>query len=134
MTLAAAELAAGNADAAGVAAAEASRLDPNAARGFATEARAHALDPDSAEARTGQSRAVWVAAAACLADGDRDLLALDTLAMCYAWNGRFADAASAARRGVAAAEAKGDADWVLALKARLKLYEAGKPYRGGVGP
>ncbi len=131
LVLAAAELAAGREPEARAAAAEAVRLDPSLPKRAAVEARGLVFAPESSAAPLFKPRALWQAAAACLADGDRDPMMLDTLALAYAANGRFADAAGAARRGIAAAEAKGDTDWVLALKARLKLYEAGKASGNG---
>lgn len=125
---AAVELAAGNDAEAQTAAAEAARLDPTAAGRAAREARALVFAPESLAAALNKPRALWQARAACLADGDRDPKMLDTLAMAYAWHDRFPDAAGAARRGVAAAEAKGDADWAAALRARLRVYEAGRRY------
>jgi protein O-mannosyl-transferase len=131
LLLAAAELAAGREGAARAAAAEAARLDLAAPRAAAREARGFVFAPESPAAALTTPRAMWLAAAACLADGDRDPMLLDTLAMACARNGQYARAADAARRGVAAAEARGDADWTAALRTRLALYEAGKPYAKG---
>ncbi len=128
LTLAAALLAAGQTAEAEQEAREAVRLDPGAAARSAAEARLFVLAPAPPAVPLLKPRALWQAAAACLADGDRDPMMLDTLAMAYAWNGKYPDAADAARRGIAAAEAAGAADWAQALRARLKLYEAGKPY------
>ena len=131
LVLAAAELAAGRDPEARAAAAEAVRLDPASPQRAAVDARGLVFAAGSSATPLLKPRALWQAAAACLADGDRDPMMLDTLALAYAANGRFVDAAGAARRGIAAAEAKGDTDWVLALKARLKLYEAGNEYGKG---
>jgi Arc/MetJ-type ribon-helix-helix transcriptional regulator len=54
---------------------------------------------------------------------------LDTLAAAYAEAGRYADAAEAARRAVAAAESQNDAQLATRIRARLKWYESDKPYR-----
>lgn len=129
LTLAAAELASGRDTAARAQAIEAARADPAVAQAVAAEARILALAPESPSTPFFKPRAMWQAAAACLADGNRDPMMLDTLALASAWNGRFADAAGAARQGIAAAEAVGDADWAAALRTRLKLYEAGKSYK-----
>ena len=51
--------------------------------------------------------------------------ALDTLAAAYAENGRFDDAVRWQKRSLGYAPEKSKAE----LKARLKLYEQGKPYR-----
>lgn len=128
LLLAAAELAAGREADARTAAAEAARLNAGAALRSADEARRLVLAAEGTSPALDTARAVWGSAAACLADGDRDPRLLDTLALAYARAGRFADAASAARRGVAAADARGDADWSAALKRRQARYEAGKPY------
>ena len=131
LLLASAELAAGHATEARAAAAEAVRLDPASPRTSGAAARAPVLAREPRSAAFYQPQALWMIAAACLADGDRDPQLLDTLAMAWAWNGDYAKAADAAHRGIAAAEARGDADWAAALRTRLKLYEAGKPYANG---
>jgi Flp pilus assembly protein TadD len=53
---------------------------------------------------------------------------LDTLAAAYAESGRFADAIETARRGIAAATGPSQAQRRDGLAARMRLYEAGKPY------
>ena len=132
LTLSAAELAAGNDAAAREAAEEAVRLDPGVARRASEEARLLTLAADGPATRLDQAQALWQSAAACLAVSDPDPRMLDTLALAYSRAGRYADAAAAARRGLAASKFRGDDEWAQALKARLALYEAGKPYtRGG---
>ena len=121
-------LASGRREEARAAAAESARIDPAYPRKAGEESRAFTLAADKLNSPVFATRALWEAAAACLADGDRDPMMLDTLAMAYASRGRFAEAADAARRGVAAAERGGDGDWTRALGERLKLYEAGEPY------
>lgn len=152
MYLAAAELAAGREAEARAAADEAVRLDPTIVKAVATEARTSAIAPDPVTARRDIPKAIWLASAATLAAQDKDPFALDALAMAYAAAGRYADgafaavlsplaqtpanpnyakAADAARRGVAAAEAAGEPDWAATLRARLRFYEAGRPYGKG---
>jgi tetratricopeptide (TPR) repeat protein len=126
--LATAELALGRESAAREAAGTAQRLDPSTAARAGAVARALVFAKESAATPILKPRAMWQAAAACLADGDQDPLLLDTLAMAYAWNHEFTQAAAAARRGITAAEKRGERDWAIALRARLKLYETGKAY------
>lgn len=131
LLLAAAELASGRKNEASAAIHEALRLNPDCAKIPENTARGLIFARESPATPLYKPRALWLAETACMADGDRDPRMLDTLAMAYAWNGQFAKAADAAKRGIAAAEVRGDEDWVIALKARLKLYEAGKPYNSG---
>jgi tetratricopeptide (TPR) repeat protein len=128
LALAAALLAAGQEPEARAEAAEAVRLDPQVPKRFSAEARLFLLLPDSPGTLAIRPRLVWQAQAACLADGDHTPRLLDTLALGLSAQGRYPEAAEAARRGIAAAEAQGDTDWALALKARLRFYEAGKRY------
>jgi tetratricopeptide (TPR) repeat protein len=53
---------------------------------------------------------------------------LDTLAAAYAEMGRFPEALAAARRALELATQSNDRDLADALRARIALYEAGKPY------
>ncbi len=54
---------------------------------------------------------------------------LDTLAAAYAEAGRFADAVEIARRAYSLAQAQENKHLAEAILARIKLYEAEKPYR-----
>ncbi len=56
---------------------------------------------------------------------------LDTLAAAYAEAGRMEDAAAMARRALELAERAESAVLTADIRARLALYEAGKPYRDG---
>jgi tetratricopeptide (TPR) repeat protein len=73
--------------------------------------------------------------AVALAERARDLTRgtdariLATLDAAFAEAGRFADAVSAVKRTSAAATAQGQTNLVAAAAGRLKLYEAGKPFR-----
>src|SRR5207249_3656035 len=61
--------------------------------------------------------------------GHKDAETLDTLAASYAEAGRFAEAAKAARQGLALAQAAGQKDLAAQIQARLQLYQSGKAYR-----
>jgi tetratricopeptide (TPR) repeat protein len=65
-----------------------------------------------------------------LTDG-REPAILNTLAAAYAEAGRFSEAVKTAERAVSLASARGDGNTALAdtLRARIKLYQAGFPYR-----
>lgn len=149
MILAAAELAAGREAEARSAAEEAVRIDPNSPRTAGTRPRTWVFAEDEPPAWKLYLRplAVWEIEAACLADGGSDPMLLDTLALWHArlarsvepgpgwltWPVRaahLARAEDAARRGVAAAEAKGDADRAAALRTRAESYKAGRPLTG----
>jgi tetratricopeptide (TPR) repeat protein len=56
-------------------------------------------------------------------------LALDALAAAYAETGRFDEAVTAAKKALGLAFEQGPNELVLALKKRLQLYQAGRPYR-----
>jgi Tfp pilus assembly protein PilF len=58
-----------------------------------------------------------------------DPAVLDTLAAAHAANERFARAVRTAQRALALAEARGEEALAEALRARLALYRAGRPYR-----
>ncbi|MBI3845483.1 MAG: sulfatase-like hydrolase/transferase [Planctomycetes bacterium] len=60
--------------------------------------------------------------------GDRDPRYLDTLAAAYAESGRFSDAARLARRAADLLAAQGQAPLANDIRARVALYEAGRPY------
>ncbi len=74
--------------------------------------------------------AVRLAERACERTGHGQPGALDTLAAAYAAAGRFEDAARTARRAVEQADADPrQKELAAALRRRLSLYEAGRPYR-----
>ncbi|MCH2365672.1 MAG: ASPIC/UnbV domain-containing protein [Planctomycetes bacterium] len=60
--------------------------------------------------------------------------ALDALAAAHAENGDFEAAAAAAREAVAAARKRGATQIAASISRRLRLYEAGRPFRQGGGP
>jgi Flp pilus assembly protein TadD len=61
--------------------------------------------------------------------GQENVRCLDTLAAAYAAAGRFDDAVITAERALRLAEAAGEAPLSKAIRARLELYRAGRPYR-----
>ena len=63
-----------------------------------------------------------------LSDG-REPIILDTLAAAYAEAGRFPDAVQTARKALELAERQNKAALAKNVKARMRLYEAGTPYR-----
>ena len=85
-----------------------------------------ATDPD-AKLRNANEAVAFAekAAARCPDDGPT----LDTLAAAYAESDRFKEAADTAQKAKQAAEKAKNQLLVNEIAARLKLYEAGKPYR-----
>jgi len=61
--------------------------------------------------------------------GGSEPIVLDTLAAAYAASGRFAEAVQTARKAVDLAGQQDKQPMVESIKARLRLYEAGKPFR-----
>jgi tetratricopeptide (TPR) repeat protein len=106
--------------------------------------RAHAIEPSRISATLGIA---WILASApdaslrngtealslaesansLVSAGDPDLL--DTLAAAYAENGQFARAAATAKRALDLAVARGNLKMASAIRSRLLLYEAKKPFR-----
>jgi tetratricopeptide (TPR) repeat protein len=78
--------------------------------------------------------ALAFAAKACQLTGQRDPLPLGTLAAAYAENGRFSEAVESCTQAIAAAEKKGDENFIKANRALLKLYQARNPYRESYAP
>jgi tetratricopeptide (TPR) repeat protein len=70
----------------------------------------------------------------CEITGYRQADALDALAAAYAEVGRFNDAIQVAQKAVELANAAGQRDLVGHIQERLKLYQAGSPYREGSAP
>jgi Flp pilus assembly protein TadD len=65
-----------------------------------------------------------------LSDG-QDPAVLRTLAVAYAETGRFAEAVETGQRALQLAGAQSDPALADALRAELRLYEAGSPVRDG---
>jgi len=109
--------------------------------------RALAIQPGLVEAQDGLTHIAWVLAtspdpsvrngtkAVELArqtdglSGGRNPMMATTLAAAYAEAGRFPEAITTAQRALQLATSQNDAALVAALKALLKLYQAGSPFR-----
>jgi Flp pilus assembly protein TadD len=106
---------------------ESLRLDPDqvqVANGLAWLLATH---PDE-EVRDG-AEAVELAQWACGARNREDPMLLDTLAAGYAEAGRYEEATATARKAVESARGAGNEGLAKEIEERLKLYEAGWPYR-----
>lgn len=75
------------------------------------------------------ARAVELAQQAERISGGKDPALIGTLAAAYAEAGRFPEAVASARRALDLAAAQSNTAQVEALRGRLKLYEAGAPFR-----
>jgi len=106
------------------------RLKPNDLPALQRAAWVLATCPDASVRNGGE--AVALAVRALQLSGGKDAAGLDTLAAAYAEAGRFIDAALTARRALALATKNGRP--AEALKSRLALYEARKPFRSPAGP
>jgi spermidine synthase len=74
-------------------------------------------------------RAIKFAQRACEINGYEKSEFLDTLAAAYAAGGRFDEAMTIAGQAVKAAKAHGREDLAGEIQNRIKLYQAGQPYR-----
>jgi tetratricopeptide (TPR) repeat protein len=101
---------------------EALRVDPTCAPALNSLARVLAASADAAD-RNGAEAVALAERAVKVSAGPAHL---DTLAAAYAEAGRFGEAVNAARRALSLANESG-------IAARLKLYEAGTPYRAARG-
>jgi tetratricopeptide (TPR) repeat protein len=81
-----------------------------------------------ASIRNGQE-AVALAVRALQLSGGKNAAVWDTLAAAYAEAGRFADAALTAARALALARQDNRQELVEAIRNRMRLYEAGNPFR-----
>jgi hypothetical protein len=61
--------------------------------------------------------------------GRRDAASLDTLAVAQAELGRTTEAAATGREALAVATERAERDYILELRERLKVFEAGQPFR-----
>ena len=75
------------------------------------------------------NKAIEAAGRACELTGNKDAEYLDTLAVTYAAAGRFEEAKETAKKALSIAKSSGRADLAGEIQERIKLYEAGKPYR-----
>jgi tetratricopeptide (TPR) repeat protein len=77
------------------------------------------------------NKAIDYARSACLLTKYKDASFLDTLAAAYATAGRFEDAVKTAKQALDIANGKGQEKLAGEIQDRIKLYEAGQPYRQG---
>jgi tetratricopeptide (TPR) repeat protein len=107
--------------------AKALEVQPNFAYACANMAWLKATSSDAA-VRDGEE-AVRLAEHAVQASREKNVNLLDTLAAAYAEAGQFADAVRTEQQAIALALEQNNAGMASGLKARLELYESGKPYR-----
>jgi tetratricopeptide (TPR) repeat protein len=106
---------------------EAARLQPTMIAKLDHSAWLQATCP-VASVRNGAA-AVIVAQRVVAISGGKEPELLDTLAAAYAEVGRFADAVRVAQKAVQLAESTGQKPLADGIRARLKLYRVGQPYR-----
>jgi tetratricopeptide (TPR) repeat protein len=106
---------------------EALRLEPNYAPAMNEAAYVLATSPNASD-RNG-AEAVRLAERAVQLSGSRNLEYLYTLGTAYAESGRFSEAIEATRRAINLASKQHLTAYVDDLQARIRLYEAGQPYR-----
>ena len=106
---------------------EAIRLSPD--RVAALNITAWVLAANSDPAIRNGEEAVQLAERAAQITGRKDPAVLDTLAAAYADAGRFPEASETARRAFSLAQAQQNPALAEKIAARLRLYEAGIPYR-----
>jgi len=75
------------------------------------------------------TKALQLAEKLCMLTDYKQPLALDALAAAYAESGRFNEAVATAKKALKLALQVGPEELALRLKKRLKLYQAGHPYR-----
>ncbi|MEW6305432.1 MAG: tetratricopeptide repeat protein [Verrucomicrobiota bacterium] len=102
------------------------RLQPDSTSAALMLARILATHPD-ATLRNGAEAVRLVEAVR--AKGSPSASLLDTLATAYAEAGRFAEAVSTAREALTLARAQGQTRLAADIEKRLKLFEAGQPFR-----
>jgi tetratricopeptide (TPR) repeat protein len=90
---------------------------------------AHVMAAGTDESARNGPEAVKLAERAVKLSGGQEAAYLDTLAAAYAEAGRFSEAVETARRGLEIATARGQSQLSEGLAARMRLYEAHKPYR-----
>ncbi|MGP8243266.1 MAG: tetratricopeptide repeat protein [Bryobacteraceae bacterium] len=106
---------------------EAIRLEPNDRTALGGAAWVLATSPDAA-IRDGDE-ALGFAVRVVELSGGKDARVLDTLAAAYAEKRQFADAALTARRALARATEANQSALAGEIRARIGLYEAGRPFR-----
>ena len=106
---------------------EALRLQPDNALTMSQLAHALAASPQAADRNA--EEAVKLAERAVQLSGEQDAEYLDTLAIAYAAAGRFPEAGETARRALDLATRQNQSQLAEGLNARIRLYQAGQPYR-----
>lgn len=107
---------------------EALRMDPSHAA--ARDELVWILATSSHEDLSDAEEATRIAEAALQAGAARSTRLLDALAAAYAGTDRFEEASQLARGAIAAAQAEGNHIRAHQIRARLRLYEAGKRFVG----
>jgi tetratricopeptide (TPR) repeat protein len=100
--------------------------DPENARAVQLLAWLQATSPQAVQRNAGE--AIELARWACQLTANRWAEPLDTLGAAYAEAGRFPEAVTAARKALALATQRDDRKLAEAVRSRIALYEAGKPY------
>jgi tetratricopeptide (TPR) repeat protein len=108
------------------------RSQPKSTLALTEIARVLATSPEKS-LRNG-AEAVELAQRAAKLTGGRDPTVLDTLAAAYAEAGRFSDALPTAEQALALASSQKNTALADALRARIKLYQAGSPYHEAPQP
>jgi tetratricopeptide (TPR) repeat protein len=80
------------------------------------------------------AEAVELAQQAMKLAGGRESAVLDTLAAAYAETGQSSEAVQTAEQALARASSRNNPALAEALRARIKLYQAGSPYRDNPQP
>jgi tetratricopeptide (TPR) repeat protein len=106
---------------------QALKVDPNCMPALDSVAHVLATSPDAA-VRNG-AEAVALAEHAVQLSGGKNPAYLDTLAAAYAEAGRFPKAVETARRAMDLASRQNQPELVQELTAKVRLYEAGTPFR-----
>jgi protein O-mannosyl-transferase len=75
------------------------------------------------------NKAIELSQRACELTGYNDAEFLDTLAAAYASASKFGDAKATAEKALSIAKSSGREDLASEIEKRIKLYEAGQPYR-----
>jgi tetratricopeptide (TPR) repeat protein len=101
--------------------------DPNDVAALGRAAWMLATSPDATIRNGGE--ALGFAVRAVEISGGKDARLLDTLAAAYAEKGQFANAALTARRAQALAAQQNQAALADAIRSRIALYEADRPFR-----
>ena len=100
--------------------------DPENARAVQLLAWLQATCPQAVQRNADE--AIELARWACQLTASRWAEPLDTLGAAYAEAGRFPEAVTAAQRALAIATQRDDRKLAAAVRSRIALYEAGKPY------